>query len=231
MVQEMSPVKRGPGRSVTRPSRKQDILDTFARHVAERGYDRVALREIAEELDISKGTIVHHFGSKEQMLRDLHTFYMERRIRELGELLELVDTPRKQLAAIIFQNFVALRDDNVATVAFAREIVRFASDDEMEPARRLRQDYADLVKGVIEQGIEDGSFRAADSQLITLQVFGTFNWVWTWLRPDGEWTIDHIAATFIDGLLGGLLVQEAGTQPFVEEWDTAAVVHKVMDRR
>ena len=44
--------------------------------VAERGYDEVSVRDVAEALDISKGTILHHFGSKESLLEQLHSDYM-----------------------------------------------------------------------------------------------------------------------------------------------------------
>jgi TetR/AcrR family transcriptional regulator, cholesterol catabolism regulator len=194
-----------PRDSADRPSRKQDILDAFARHVAARGFDGVALREIAEELDISKGTIVHHFGSKEQMLLDLHLLYLRSRLAEAEVILDRLPEPADQLSAIIYQNFVALRKDNAATVAFAREIVRFSRGEAMEPVRALRRQYSLLVRGIVTRGIADGSFREGDPRLITLQVFNTFSWAWTWLRTDGEWSIELIARSFIDTLFRGLV--------------------------
>ena len=49
------------------PGRRGEILDAFVRYVAERGYDRTNMGDIADELGMSKGTIVHHFGTKAQM--------------------------------------------------------------------------------------------------------------------------------------------------------------------
>src|SRR4051794_19136496 len=56
---------RAPGR--TRGGRRAEILVTFTRHVAERGYDRANFGDVAAELGLSKGTIVHHFGTKDRM--------------------------------------------------------------------------------------------------------------------------------------------------------------------
>ena len=52
--------------------RRDLILECFVRHVAERGYDGTNLSDIANELAISKGTIVHHFTSKDRMLAEAH---------------------------------------------------------------------------------------------------------------------------------------------------------------
>jgi TetR/AcrR family transcriptional regulator, cholesterol catabolism regulator len=63
-----------------RRNRKDDILRCFAELVAERGYDAVSLRDVAETLEISKGTILHHFRSKDRMLEQVHADYMRRRL-------------------------------------------------------------------------------------------------------------------------------------------------------
>jgi AcrR family transcriptional regulator len=196
--------------------------------VARVGYDRVTLREIAEELSISKGTIVHHFGSKEQMLRELHTVYMRRRIAEAEALLAQIEDPVDQLAALFYQNFVALRDDREATVAFAREIVRFAREEMMADVRALRRQYRTLVHDTIVRGMESGAFRRGDANLTTLQFFGSFNWVWTWLRPDGAWSIDVIASSFLDTLLGGMTGQDRPGAALLFEGPIAELVSGVM---
>ena len=65
-----------------RKNRKEDIIRCFGDMVAERGYDKVSLRDVAEALEMSKGTILHHFGSKDRLLEQVHSDYMERRLAE-----------------------------------------------------------------------------------------------------------------------------------------------------
>ena len=62
------------------PGRRSEILDAFVRYVAERGYDRTNIGDIADELGMSKGTIVHHFGTKAQMLRELEETHLARQL-------------------------------------------------------------------------------------------------------------------------------------------------------
>lgn len=192
-----------PQRAV-RANRKDEILECFAEMVAQRGYDEVSLRDIAEQLGMSKGTILHHFGSKDRMLEQVHADYMVRRLAEAHAVLAKFETPAAQLSAIIHQLMIAEADDRAATVAFAREIVRFASEKTMEHVRRMRHEYTELLAGVVRRGMEEGVFRQGDADIVTLQVFGMCNWSWTWFRPGGRWTPEEVAGTFATTLLHGL---------------------------
>jgi AcrR family transcriptional regulator len=187
-----------------RKNRKADIVRCFGDLVAERGYDSVSLRDVAETLDMSKGTILHHFGSKDRLLERVHADYMERRLAEAHTLLARLRSPSAQLAGLIYQLMRAEHDDHSATVAFAREIMRFAADEVMSDVRRMRDEYSSLLRAVLQQGMDDGQFIEADAAIVALQVFGMCNWSWTWYRPQGAWSAEDIAETFTRVILRGL---------------------------
>lgn len=188
-----------------RNSSKPDILRVFARHVADLGYDEVSLRMVAEELGISKGTIVHHYGSKDRLLEAVHREYMQRRLAEAHVILEQIEGPAEQVVALISQLLIAQRDDRAATVAFAREFVRFSSLKVMNDVRHMRAEYTAIIRNVIANGIEQGVFRPGSPDLVTLQIFGMCNWTWTWMRPDVPWPIIEIVDTWTGVLLSGLV--------------------------
>ncbi len=79
--------------------------------------------DIADELRMSKGTIVHHFGTKAQMLRELEETYLQRQLDAVRKMWERLSRPQERIAAIIFASThlqVIARD---ATVASQREVV------------------------------------------------------------------------------------------------------------
>lgn len=193
-----------------RPSRKADIVRCFSELVAERGYDAVSLRDVAEELEISKGTILHHFRSKDRLLEQVHSDYMQRRLAEARSFLARLDSPADQVRALIYQLMYAEAHDRAATVAFGREIVRFASEDVMADVRAMRDEYSGLLRDAIRRGIEAGQFVEADAAVVALQIFGMCNWSWTWYRPEGAWSAEDVAETFTTVLFRGLL---AGRKP------------------
>src|SRR4051794_40424381 len=81
--------------------RYNDILDTFTRHIAEIGYDGVTFGRVANELGVSKGTIGHHFGTKERILAALHESFRTRRNAELDYMLDALGAPAEQPAAAL----------------------------------------------------------------------------------------------------------------------------------
>jgi AcrR family transcriptional regulator len=210
-----------------RANRKNEILDAFTGLVAERGYDDVSLRDVATQLGISKGTILHHFGSKDRLLEQLHAGYMRRRLAEAHEFRERFRSPTARLSAIVYHNMIAQRDDRAATRAFAREITRFASEPQLQHVRDMRDEYTAIVTSIVDAGIADGSFSPSDAAITTLQIHGMVNWSWTWYRPDGRLSPEQVAEAFGRTFVAGLHPRSRPIdEPELER--VAEVVHEVM---
>ncbi len=52
----------------TAEERKGEILDVAERLFAEKGYDNASTNDIIKEIGIARGTLYHHFSSKEEIL-------------------------------------------------------------------------------------------------------------------------------------------------------------------
>jgi AcrR family transcriptional regulator len=206
-----------------RKSKRNEILLCFTDLVAERGYDEVSVRDVAEALDISKGTILHHFGSKEAILEQMDNDYMRRRLAEARDYLPGLDDPVEELQAFIYQLMLSQQDDRAATVAFSREIVRSASEPMMAEVRQLRDEFSGVLIEIIERGVAAGAFADVEPRLTALQIFGMTNWAWTWFVPGGRMDATQIANQFARTVIGGLAAGEAREGADAERL-TAAVV-------
>jgi len=189
-----------------RASRRDDILAAFVRQVAERGYEQVSMADIAGELGMAQGTIVYHFGSKAQLLRELEENYMRRRIADLKLVWEQLPAPDERIAALIYATVLMQVVDPDATIATQREVVQLADDPELLQIRGMRAELAAMVAGELRRGSEAGVFRPVDPDVVTLQIFGSVQWMWTWFDPAGRRSAEQVAATYVDVFLGGLLV-------------------------
>jgi AcrR family transcriptional regulator len=194
------------GAAPRRDSRRAEILEAFTRAVAERGYDGTNFGDLAAELGISKGTIVHHFGTKDALLRELHEGYMRRRLAEVRIVWDRLPGPAERLAAFVHLGVRYQVVDRWATIAFQREVVRFAAEPGMETSQALRGEYRRLVESVLVDGVTEGRFRPGDERLRTLQLFGAVHWMWTWFDPAGPRPVAEVAESFVDSVLGGVLV-------------------------
>lgn len=185
--------------------RRNEILQTFVRHVAERGYDQTNLGDIAGELGMSKGTIVHHFGTKAQLLRELEEGYMRRQLDAVHRMWQRFDKPQERIAAIIYGAVLVQVINRDASVASQREVVQLAQDPELREIRKLRTEMQELVTTELQRGIDAGVFRRVNVELATLQMWGAAQWMWVWFHPDGKRTPEEIGASFVDVFVGGLL--------------------------
>lgn len=188
----------------TRNNARASILRVFAGLVAERGYSDASIADVADELGLSKGTVAFHFPAKTDLLDQVTEAYMRRRLDEAHHILANLASPAEQLSAMIYALVASHRDDRDATRAFLREFVRFADSADHSAVRSLRQTYTELVHGIVRRGMEKGDFRNDDSRLVTLQIFGMCNYIWTWYSPQGRNSVEEIAASFTRTVLAGL---------------------------
>ncbi|GAA4553801.1 TetR/AcrR family transcriptional regulator [Pseudonocardia xishanensis] len=180
----------------------------FAEHVADRGYADTSLADVAAELNLSKGTIVHHFKSKEALLGELHVAYFTRRFAEVDYVHAQLEDPVSRLVAMIYALLAAHRDDRAASLSCLRELVRYFDGELNQYARQERDRYTGFVVDILREGVERGVFHTPDPRMTALQVFGMCNYAWTWYRPDGPQSVEEIVLLFSRTILGGL-VREA----------------------
>ncbi|MEZ0050263.1 AcrR family transcriptional regulator [Mycobacterium sp. MAA66] len=189
---------------VPRASSRAAILSAFAERVAERGYSDTSIADVAAMLGLSKGTIVHHFGSKEKLLSEVHAAYFERRFAEAEFVLRELDDPVSQLAAMIYALLAGHRDDRAASLTFLREFVRYVEGGLSQQVRDQRLEYRQMVIRIIEDGVKQEVFVSSDPTMAAMQIFGMCNYAWTWYRPDGSRTVEQIATYFARTILTGL---------------------------
>lgn len=183
-----------------------EILNAFTRNVARHGYDGTSFTVIAAELGISRGLIAHHFGTKERLLATLHAAYLRRRVDDAIRIVAELATPAEQLAGLLYAFILYQTYDRDATVAFQREVARFAKESEDSEGRKLQAEYTGIVRDVIDAGVASGEFRVVDTKPRSLLIIGSAHWTWTWFRPEGPRTAEQIGAELVDLVLGSLLV-------------------------
>ncbi|MET8774784.1 TetR/AcrR family transcriptional regulator [Nocardia sp. NPDC004654] len=191
------------------PGKSGAILDIFTRHVAEKGYDGTSFSGVASELGISQGLIVHHYGTKARLLEALHISYMRQRIDEAERIVAEFPAPAERMAALLFASMLYQVHDRNRTVAFQREVARFAQQEETSEGRKLRRRYIEMLRNVLESGVVSGEFRPVDGSIRTLLIFGAAQWAWTWFEPEGRRSAEQVGAELVDFTLGSLLVDRS----------------------
>ena len=67
--------------------RRAELLDAITDYAVERGFSELTWRPVAAALGVTSNTLVHHFGTKEQMFQAVLQRLRERLVATIGETL------------------------------------------------------------------------------------------------------------------------------------------------
>jgi len=95
--------------------RRQGILEAAARVFARKGFEKATTREIAQEADVSEGTIYNYFASKQQLLMALASMIREELTAVIprpqigGDDRAIITEAVDHVLAIITENALVIR--------------------------------------------------------------------------------------------------------------------------
>jgi AcrR family transcriptional regulator len=144
----------------TAADRREAILDVAERLIRTKGYERMSIQEIQDELEISRGAVYHYFGSKEDLLWAV----LERTSEAITAVLEPIAHDRSLPADVKLQQvFLAAGQWKTERRELMRRLVDvWMSDDNAVARLRLRrissQKLRPLLEAIIREGEEDGAF-------------------------------------------------------------------------
>ncbi|MBN2247685.1 MAG: TetR/AcrR family transcriptional regulator [Coriobacteriia bacterium] len=178
------------------PASREQIADTFERHVNRFGYAKATVEDTAAELGISKKTIYEHFSSK----RDLYLYIVERMARTWrGEMRSAIkDLPTSGERAEALMGIV---------FAGARQHIAETTESEWQQeyeivGEALMKAIGEVMDEVIESGIATGEF-AVGNAAVAKRLFGAIALEYTLIvREDPRTDADAAVARAMRRFLG-----------------------------
>jgi AcrR family transcriptional regulator len=186
---------------------RSSILSAARRLFVEQGYERVTIRQIANEIEYTPGIIYTHFADKQELFKSLcREIYSE-----LGAIADPIargaGSPLERLRRGLQAYFhFGLTNPELYRLAFIMEAPVDPADSPMQadaPAGQLFNQFTELVG----EGIRQGEIRRVDpqaaAQTLWAAVHGLTSLLVTdqnfpWLQP--EVLIDTLLETLVEGL-------------------------------
>ena len=142
--------------------RKAQIIQTALQLFAKKGYENTTVNSIIEAVGISKGGFYHHYNSKEELLEDI----VRMLIGDMVAIFEEIDA-RGDLTALGKTNEYIRRvnaykgEKVVETAAFLSELYSGGKNVQLEKKIYdfAREHVAPVMKRIILQGVEEGTFK------------------------------------------------------------------------
>lgn len=189
----------------TYDERLNRILATATGAIARVGYERASMRSIAKAAGVSLAGLYHYFDNKEKMLFLIQFRSFSSLLNNLREKLHGVDDPAEQLRVMVRAHLGYFAANMDALKVCSHELDSL-SGDAYEQTRRIRRDYFDLTRAIVDQIVETrGVYEGLNIHVSIMALFGTLNWLYRWYDPKRGPAVNAVANQIADQFLNGLL--------------------------
>jgi AcrR family transcriptional regulator len=175
-----------------RDAKKQAILRAAGAELAESGFGRASLDDIAERVYITKATLYHYFPNKEA----LYHAWMDLVSAEVADRVEPIvrsdASARERLAKLAYNEVLLLTTE---LPDYARIFTGGVDwpDAFQDRIRELRSAHERPFRDVIQSGIESGEFEVEDPAVARYCLQGALVYVLEWYHKDGRLTPEDLA--------------------------------------
>ncbi|MEU6419586.1 TetR/AcrR family transcriptional regulator [Streptomyces spiralis] len=191
------------------PSRRQELIGVAAELFAAKGFRATTVRDIADAAGVLSGSLYHHFESKEAILEELLSSYLEDLLEQYEEIVGTRTSPLEALSRLVRAAFASLEEHRAAIAVLQNEGQHLARHPRFRHLRGREAEVQALWVAVIREGIQVGRFRAGMEPQLIYRFVRDAIWVAVkWFRPGGRLSAGDLADQYLMLILEGILTTE-----------------------
>jgi TetR/AcrR family transcriptional regulator, cholesterol catabolism regulator len=188
--------------------RRERILTSAAALFARKGVKATTVREIADEVGMLSGSLYHHFESKEAMVDEIITSYLEDLRTRYKAVLASDTDPRTRLHDLVVASLEVVEAHPHATEIYQNDVNYLARIERFSYLKNAGKEVQGTWLEVINAGVDLGVFRSDLDPKIIYRLMRDAVWLSVrWFKPTRDYPIARLAeectALFLDGLAVG----------------------------
>jgi len=184
---------------------RERILFTAARLFREYGFEKTTVREIAKACDLLPGSLHYRYRAKEDILVDMMGVAIEKTIHGITEAISGTQDPLQQVRAALQAHINVLLSGDDLTYVLLFEWRSLRGDARKEIIRE-RDRYERCWTTMLDALKEQRLIRLdVDTHLFRLIGLGAINWMATWYKKGGEYSLDEIGESLWSVISRGIL--------------------------
>jgi len=200
---------------------KQDIRNAARRLFAERGYNAVSMRDIAQAVGKHQGGLYNHFASKQALLVDLMEDNLRRAHEQAIEPLAGLSDPTHRLEAFV-RAHLGFNIDNPDDIFIAYMELRSLDAAGSAHIFAMRDRYEKSLRQILRDGQRSGDFTISDPSIHARTLLAMLSGVTVWYRDSGARSPVEITECYVQAALQSV---GATFQPSQRERTTACSTH------
>jgi AcrR family transcriptional regulator len=189
------------------PDRRRKIIEAARRIFARHGYEGASISMIAAETGLTKAALYHHFASKEAIYRVSSRTGMDDLVTEVEDALSNASPePLERLRVYMHASAVRFERKQDSWMSGSAIFWSTQSKETRSEVLQVRDRYENLLKEIIQDGIDSGVFRQdLDVSLSSKFLLSIVNQLPRWYRKGGKYSAVEIVDIYLDTYLHGVL--------------------------
>jgi AcrR family transcriptional regulator len=171
---------------------RKKILNAAGRLFWQKGYKATTIDDIARACRVNKATIYYYFKNKAFLLFEIVCGIMQEGLENVRPLKSTAMRPREKLRVLIMQHTTWVL--SLKWPAIGQMERRNLPPKLLKQYLILRDEYEDIFRSIIKEGIQKKEFRKLDPKLYSLFILGLLNSLLNWFKPAGKLSREKIAA-------------------------------------
>lgn len=176
---------------------KAKIRKAALRLFAERGYNAVSMRDLAEAVGMRQGGLYNHFEGKQALLSDLMETHMAALLKALDAAMAGTSGTRARLEAFV-RHHVAHHLNYPDDVFLAYMEIRSLDSDNRARIVALRNRYEHALRKILEDGCAKGLFSIGDAAVHARMLLAMMTGVTVWYRDNRRLSRDEVVKLYLD---------------------------------
>ncbi|NIY64249.1 TetR family transcriptional regulator [Streptomyces malaysiensis] len=189
-------------------TRRAELLAVAADVFAEQGYNATTVRQIADAAGMLAGSLYYHFDSKESMLDEILSGFLDELWAGYDAVLEADLAPRATIEALVTESFREIDRHRAAVAIYQKESRHLSTQPRFVYLAASQEKFEKVWLGALERGVAAHAFRADLDVRLTYRFVRDTVWVAaSWYRPGGQHSPEEIARQYLSMVLDGIAVQ------------------------
>ena len=185
---------------------RERILKVATELFASRGFDRTSVRNIAEKAGLSVPGMFHYFSSKELILFEIMTLFMDNAYKKIMEIYEIDIGPVEKLSEICkfyVEQYAGHKDQLTILISERKSL----APEHRKICMKKERDYVEALKSTIKDLAERKLLKPIDHSILAFIFFGMVHWTYRWYDPKAKRGIgpNRLGKIFSEVFLRGIL--------------------------
>ncbi|MGW0734617.1 TetR/AcrR family transcriptional regulator [Streptomyces sp. NPDC002851] len=190
------------------PERRRELLATAAEVFAAQGYNATTVRKIADAAGMLAGSLYYHFDSKEGILDEILSTFLDELWQGYDAVLAADLGPRETIEALVTESFREIDRHRAAVAIYQKESRHLARQPRFAYLAESQQKFEKAWLGTLERGVDAQVFRSDLDVRLTYRFVRDTVWVAaSWYRPGGQHSPEEIARQYLSMVLDGIAVR------------------------